>query len=329
MPSWGFNPGGEKSGGSLQGSPIIVVKLWTLESGKIRLEPAEAEELGNNKRRRKFQKTTFLEKIEPTLPRLLFAEKVFSGQKNRLEVKRPWVAAESWCHAAASPSAAVRPSKDAQQCRRRCASPPRAKALRRRAPTLAPTLAPRADPQSADTCWHGTGCSQQALDLSEREGMLREQMNTYGDKFKELQETLTKSNEVFASFKKDSERMQKRIKASEKERLVAEKLAHKSVKELADLTEKHEPLKKDSANLKRQKERMEAMCRTLTKERADLKDKLRALGALPGPDLTPSLPLPTPDAEAGAPAAAEPVQVDDNPVPAAETAAADSAGCPA
>jgi DNA anti-recombination protein RmuC len=82
--------------------------------------------------------------------------------------------------------------------------------------------------------------SQQALELAEREVILKEQMNTYGDKFKELQETLTKSNEVFTSFKKDSEKMQKRIKASEKERLVAEKLALKSTKELNEVNEKHE-----------------------------------------------------------------------------------------
>jgi hypothetical protein len=55
-------------------------------------------------------------------------------------------------------------------------------------------------------------------------------------------------------------------------------------------------LKKDSGNLKKQKERMEMLCRTLTQERSDLKDKLRALGALPGPDLTPG--LAAPDAEA-------------------------------
>jgi DNA repair exonuclease SbcCD ATPase subunit len=131
--------------------------------------------------------------------------------------------------------------------------------------------------------------SKQALELAEREVLLRGQMNTYSEKFQELQETLTKSNEVFSQFKKDSEKMQKRIKASEKERLLAERLAQKNGKELADVTEKFEALKKESANLKKQKERMEMLCRTLTQERADLKDKLRALGALPGPDLTPGL----------------------------------------
>jgi DNA repair exonuclease SbcCD ATPase subunit len=125
--------------------------------------------------------------------------------------------------------------------------------------------------------------------LAQRENVLKEQMNSYGEKFKELQETLTKSNEVFTGFKKDSEKMQKRIKSSEKERLIAEKLAQKQSKELADITEKHEALKKDSAGLKKQKERMEMLCRTLTQERSDLKEKLRALGALPGPDLTPGL----------------------------------------
>ena len=123
--------------------------------------------------------------------------------------------------------------------------------------------------------------SQQATELAEREGMLKEQMNSYGEKFKELQETLTKSNEVFVGFKKDSEKMQKRIKSSEKERLTAEKLAQKQSKEIGELTEKHEALKKESAALKKQKERMEMLCRTLTQERADLKEKLKGMGALP------------------------------------------------
>lgn len=63
-------------------------------------------------------------------------------------------------------------------------------------------------------------------------------------------------------------------------------------------------LKKESGNLKKQKERMEMLCRTLTQERSDLKVKLRALGALPGPDLTQ-----IPDAQAAdaaAPPAPEP-----------------------
>jgi len=148
-------------------------------------------------------------------------------------------------------------------------------------------------------------CRKQALEMAEREVVLKEQMNTYSEKFQELQETLTKSNEVFTSFKKDSEKMQKRIKASEKERLVAERLAQKNGKELADITEKHEALKKESANLKKQKERMEMLCRTLTQERADLKDKLRALGALPGPDLTPGLASSDEASAASEPAAAQ------------------------
>ena len=149
---------------------------------------------------------------------------------------------------------------------------------------------------------------KQVIETTEREGILREQVNSYGDKFKELQGAMTKSNEMFATFKKDSEKMQKRIKASEKDRLAAEKLAAKNAKELADLTALHDPLKKEASNLKKQKERMEMLCRTLTQERADLKEKLRSLGALPGPDLTPGMAQEdaAPPIEAAADGAAEP-----------------------
>ncbi len=43
--------------------------------------------------------------------------------------------------------------------------------------------------------------------LSKQEGDLRGQLSLYSDKFEEFQETLTKSNQAFASFKKEMDRV--------------------------------------------------------------------------------------------------------------------------
>ncbi len=43
--------------------------------------------------------------------------------------------------------------------------------------------------------------------LSKQEGDLRGQLSLYSDKFEEFQETLTKSNQAFSSFKKEMDKV--------------------------------------------------------------------------------------------------------------------------
>jgi hypothetical protein len=78
--------------------------------------------------------------------------------------------------------------------------------------------------------------------VSKEELASRTQLATYGDKFKDFQETLTKSNEMFASFKKESDKMQKRLKVLEKERKDAVVRGDKFEKLCIDSTESLEVL---------------------------------------------------------------------------------------
>jgi uncharacterized coiled-coil DUF342 family protein len=59
--------------------------------------------------------------------------------------------------------------------------------------------------------------TEQINALLKTEAELRGQLAMYGDKFEQFQDTLTKSNEVFATFKKEMEKMSKTIKKLEKE----------------------------------------------------------------------------------------------------------------
>jgi chromosome segregation ATPase len=96
---------------------------------------------------------------------------------------------------------------------------------------------------------------------------LRAQLALYGDKFEQFQETLTKSNEVFATFKKEMEKMSKTIKKLEKENIALKKKAEKSDVTVIDLLDERVSLKKQLETSKNQKDRLEALCRSMQAER--------------------------------------------------------------
>jgi chromosome segregation ATPase len=54
---------------------------------------------------------------------------------------------------------------------------------------------------------------QQANTLSQTESELRGQLSLYAEKFEQFQVTLTKSNEVFNTFKQEMERVRCRVRA--------------------------------------------------------------------------------------------------------------------
>ncbi|XP_024388593.1 uncharacterized protein [Physcomitrium patens] len=96
---------------------------------------------------------------------------------------------------------------------------------------------------------------------------LRAQLALYGDKFEQFQETLTKSNEVFATFKKEMEKMSKTIKKLEKENIALKKKAEKSDVTVIELLDERVTLKKQLETSKNQKDRLEGLCRSMQAER--------------------------------------------------------------
>eukprot|EP00960_Hanusia_phi_P062678 765231-Hanusia_phi.AAC.2 len=113
-----------------------------------------------------------------------------------------------------------------------------------------------------------------------------------GSKVQVMQEALAKSNEVFSTFKTDTEKLRKRIKvtikytcivltllvissALEKERKDQLMKAESTEKNLTEITKENEQMKRELNNIRKQKERLEALCRTLTQERAQWKASLK------------------------------------------------------
>uniref|UniRef100_A0A7S4MZK8 Uncharacterized protein n=1 Tax=Guillardia theta TaxID=55529 RepID=A0A7S4MZK8_GUITH len=98
-----------------------------------------------------------------------------------------------------------------------------------------------------------------------------ETFQQYGSKVQVMQEALAKSNEVFSTFKKDTEKLRKRIKVLEKEK----KDLMDKTGSASELSKENEQTKKELASMRKQKERLEALCRTLTQERAQWKGSLK------------------------------------------------------
>eukprot|EP00741_Cyanophora_paradoxa_P017349 tig00020961_g16759.t1 len=104
---------------------------------------------------------------------------------------------------------------------------------------------------------------EQAATLVKTEQELRSQLQMYGEKFEQFQETLTKSNEVFNTFKKEMEKMSKTIKQLEKENTSLKDKCQKSDITIIEMIEEKTSSQKKFETLKAQKEKLEGLCRTL------------------------------------------------------------------
>ncbi|CAM6034441.1 unnamed protein product [Sphagnum compactum] len=109
--------------------------------------------------------------------------------------------------------------------------------------------------------------TEQIAQLLKTEQDLRSQLGLYGDKFEQFQDTLTKSNDVFATFKKEMEKMSKTIKKLEKENFSLKKKCEKSDVTIIELLDERASLKKQAETSRNQKEKLEALCRSLQAER--------------------------------------------------------------
>ncbi|XP_063676755.1 alpha-taxilin-like [Bolinopsis microptera] len=95
--------------------------------------------------------------------------------------------------------------------------------------------------------------------LVEQEQELRNQLSLYTEKFEEFQKTLTRSNDVFATFKQEMNKMSKTIKKLEKENL-SWKGKHEQVsKSMFTMAE-------ELRNSKNKNETLERLCRALQVE---------------------------------------------------------------
>ncbi|TYH73477.1 hypothetical protein ES332_D05G332400v1 [Gossypium tomentosum] len=109
--------------------------------------------------------------------------------------------------------------------------------------------------------------AEQVSQLLVTEKNLRMQLTADGEKFQQFQDALSKSNEVFETFKQEIEKMAKSIKELRKENVFLKSKCDKSDFTLIELVEEREQMKKQLEKTKNQKEKLESLCRSLQAER--------------------------------------------------------------
>ncbi|KAF9178789.1 hypothetical protein BGZ51_007467 [Haplosporangium sp. Z 767] len=110
--------------------------------------------------------------------------------------------------------------------------------------------------------------------FTKTEAELRKQLNVYVDKFKQVEETLNKSNSLFQTFRKEMEAMSKKGSSLEKVNLAIRAKCdtmNRNILEMAEERTKHQNAL-EAANKKRIK--LETLCRALHAERTVLRKSL-------------------------------------------------------
>ncbi|XP_071818924.1 uncharacterized protein [Apostichopus japonicus] len=112
--------------------------------------------------------------------------------------------------------------------------------------------------------------------LMKQETQLKAQLAVYTEKFEEFQTTLTKSNEIFQTFKQEMDQMTKKIKKLEKETNMWRVRWENSNKSLLNMAEERALKEKELSAQKMKVMRLEKLCRALQAERNTLLGKARS-----------------------------------------------------
>ncbi|ETE71284.1 Beta-taxilin, partial [Ophiophagus hannah] len=115
----------------------------------------------------------------------------------------------------------------------------------------------------------------QAKMLKEQETVLRAQLTLYSERFEEFQKTLTKSNEVFANFKQEMDKMTKKMKKLEKDTATWKARFENCNKALLDMIEEKAMRAKEYECFVVKIQRLENLCRALQEERSVLYKKIK------------------------------------------------------
>ncbi|KAL4629495.1 alpha-taxilin-like isoform X1 [Arapaima gigas] len=113
--------------------------------------------------------------------------------------------------------------------------------------------------------------------MKQQEVHLKQQLSLYTEKFEEFQNTLSKSNEVFTTFKQEMEKMTKKIKRLEKETTMYRSRWESSNKALLEMAEEKTMRDKELEGLQGKVQRLEKLCRALQTERNELSKTVQGL----------------------------------------------------
>uniref|UniRef100_A0A673L242 Alpha-taxilin-like n=1 Tax=Sinocyclocheilus rhinocerous TaxID=307959 RepID=A0A673L242_9TELE len=139
--------------------------------------------------------------------------------------------------------------------------------------------------------------------MKQQEVHLKQQLSLYTEKFEEFQNTLSKSNEVFTTFKQEMEKMTKKIKKLEKETTMYRSRWESSNKALLEMAEEKTLRDKEFESLQVKVQRLEKLCRALQIERNELSKKVQGVstGVESKPETETGSPSEATDSEEGSP----------------------------
>ncbi|KAM4630724.1 alpha-taxilin isoform 1-T2 [Polymixia lowei] len=135
--------------------------------------------------------------------------------------------------------------------------------------------------------------------MKQQEVHLKQQLSLYTEKFEEFQTTLSKSNEVFTTFKQEMEKMTKKIKKLEKETTMYRSRWESSNKALLEMAEEKTVRDHEFEALQGKVQRLEKLRRALKIERNELSKKVQSLSGQD--DSVPGAPSTDPEADSPSP----------------------------
>lgn len=123
----------------------------------------------------------------------------------------------------------------------------------------------------------------QVSTFTQTETELRSQLNVYVEKFKQVEETLNNSNDLFLTFRKEMEQMTKKTKKLEKENKQLAKKAETMNKNVLEMAEERTKQQTEAETNKKRMAKLENLCRALQAERIALENKIAEMeGGLHG-----------------------------------------------
>uniref|UniRef100_A0A4W5R6G0 Taxilin beta n=1 Tax=Hucho hucho TaxID=62062 RepID=A0A4W5R6G0_9TELE len=135
---------------------------------------------------------------------------------------------------------------------------------------------------------HAAEWKLQAKLLREQETVMQAQLALYSQKFEEFQTTLSKSNDVYASFKNEMEKMTKKMKKLDKESNVWKTRFESTNKALSEMIEERTLKENEYEMFVVKIDKLERLCRALQDERKILYSKIK--GICQTPDATEGTP---------------------------------------
>ena len=99
--------------------------------------------------------------------------------------------------------------------------------------------------------------------FSQTETELRSQLNIYVEKFKQVEDTLNNSNELFLTFRKEMEEMSKKTKRLEKENLTLTRKHDLTNRNILEMAEERTKVNKEMETLRKKNGTLESVIRRM------------------------------------------------------------------